>query len=146
MEIATQTPPQGGSTYRWYVGFLPSRNHHVWRLLGGNHCMAFRPIAGGRWVLVESNVWGLEVRTLAADEAGRLIELCINDGTLLLSLPRPRPRRTLPAPLLTCASAIASLCGIPGTIVSPRRLRKALQKHGARVVLLSGETLPGEPA
>lgn len=130
----------GSETYAWHVGFVPCANHHVWRLFGGDHCMAFRPIHDNRWLLVECTVWGLEVRTLHSEEVGRLIDLIHSTGLLLLSPPRRRPQRTLPAPLVTCASTIASLCGLPGWIVSPSQLRRALQKHGARVVSLAEET------
>jgi hypothetical protein len=123
-------------TDEWYVGFVPCPNRGVWRLARGrcSHCMAFRQLDKNQWLLVEANVWGVDALTMTSGQIARLMTLAITKGHLFLSPSRRRPQRTLPAPLLTCASITAGLIGLPGWYFTPGQLMRRLQRSGARVI------------
>lgn len=133
----------GHLTDRWYVGFTACPNRGVYRLARGRfgHCMAFRPDGSGRWLLVEHNVWGMDVQHWESERICRLMTLCILKGTLFLSPRKQRPHRTLPAPVVTCASIIAALTGLEGWYFTPYQLYRGLQRAGADVVSRA-EVLP----
>lgn len=130
-------------TDRWLVGFVPAANRGVARLASGvyGHCMAFGWRPQGHWLLVETNVWGLDVQLVDTSFADKLMGFCIRNGRLLNVPPRRRTARFTPPPLLTCSTTIAALVGVPGWYFTPRQLYRALQKAGAEV-LTSPEDLP----
>ena len=125
----------------WLVGFLPSPNRGVYKILAGageptSHCYALRFDAkAGVWLLAEHSVMGLDLRTLPEESAQRLISTTLEHGHLLhCPGARRRPSRWPPL-LLTCTAAVKALLGVRDwRIVTPAQLRSALLKRGAQAL------------
>src|SRR5262245_266168 len=117
---------------KWLVGFCPSPNRGIWRLLAGrgplSHCFAMRYDAPfWHWMLIDHSVQGLHVSLLASNEASGLMALCRDKGVLLEMTSR-RYRQWLPITPFTCVTTIKQLLGVraPWTW-TPRRLYGALR-------------------
>jgi hypothetical protein len=119
----------------WMVGFLPSENRGIYRLIAGkSHCFAFRyePRAAC-WLLVEHSIVGLDVQALNDIQAEALVESCTTHGSLLVCKGGKKKIVVRPPIFMTCVEVVKSQMGIRDwRIWTPRQLQSALLARGAR--------------